>query len=471
MRFFLTTLGCKVNQYDGAAIASLLERIAGRQVDDPSDADLIVVVTCCVTNTAMAKSRQAIRRTVRAAADPAVIVTGCYSDYDADRISQLLGEMDIAADRVCITGYHNNLEDSLAKFLQRLGSEDAPASLDRPERIPTTIRQRRLEALQNEIDITYENISSFGGHQRAFVKVQDGCDAFCTYCIVPFTRPRVRSRPIKEVADECRRLIDAGHKEIVLCGVFLGAYNLPTAVRTRAANRPPDLAELLKTISRLDGLWRVRLSSLEPADLTDDLLAVCCDSPTVAPHFHLPLQSGSDAVLKRMNRQYAAGDFARTTHRLQAALDRPAITTDIIVGFPGETDSDFEQTLAAARQAGFAKIHAFPFSPIEGTAADQWRDECPPDAAVKDRLARLADLEAELANRYRRQFIGQTMEGLIESPRDPAAKRQAMTDRYLTVFFNGPDTTDPTGLTGQIAAFTIDGRCDGGLTGRLAGLV
>ena len=473
MRFFLTTLGCKVNQYDGVAVAASLARAGGRQVDRAADADLVVVVTCCVTITAMAKSRQAIRRAVRAAADAAVLVTGCYSDYDADRIATLLAEMGIPTNKMSIIGYHSDLQSNLSRFVSRLAGSDDRAPTDEADivaRTPGTIRQRRMEAVRAEIDVTNDTIDTFDGHQRAFVKVQDGCDAFCTYCIVPFTRPRVRFRPIDLVADECRNLIGAGHKEIVLCGVFLGAYGRDTAVRKRAVGQPSALPQLLGAIGKLDGLWRVRLSSLEPADLTDDLLAVCCDSPTVAPHFHLPLQSGSDAILKRMNRQYTSGDFARTTERLRDRLDRPAITTDIIVGFPGETDEDFEATLAAARQASFAKIHAFPFSPIEGTAAFEWRSECLSDAVIKDRLARLADLEVELAGEYRQPFIGQEMEGLIESPRKSTAKRQAMTDRYLTVFFDGPKDLDAGGLTGQVATFTIDGLCDEGLTGTFAGL-
>ena len=473
MRFFLTTLGCKVNQYDGVAVAGLLTRAGCRRVDRAADAELVVVVTCCVTTTAMAKSRQAIRRLVRAAANPAVLVTGCYSDYDADRIAQLLAEMGIPADKMSIIGYHNDLQENISRFIGRLaGSGDQiPADeADTTPRTPATIRQRRLEAVREEINVTDYKINIFDGHQRAFVKVQDGCDAFCTYCIVPFTRPRVRSKPVDQVADECRNLIGAGHKEIVLCGVFLGAYGRGTAVRKRAADQPSALPQLLDAVGKLDGLWRVRLSSLEPADLTDALLAVCCDSPTVAPHFHLPLQSGSDAILERMKRQYASVDFARTTERLRDALDRPAITTDIIVGFPGETDEDFEATLTAARQAGFAKIHAFPFSPIEGTAAFEWRSECPPDAVVKERLARLAELEAEMADDYRRQFVGQTMEGLIESPRDSTPKRQAMTDRYLTVFFDAPERIDSAELAGRVATFTVDGLCADGVTGTFASL-
>ncbi|HDZ21446.1 hypothetical protein LCGC14_0125010 [marine sediment metagenome] len=479
MRFTLTTLGCKVNQYDGCAIATALRGAGLRSVEESACADVVVINTCCVTATAMAKSRQAIRRSVRAADDPAVLIVGCYGDYDADRLAAMLAEMGIPAEKTAIIGHHNDLAKSLDDFLRRISPVSGDGS--RPEagqdpsdggrpssiRSPATIRTRRQQAVKrNPPARELGPIDRFDGRQRAFVKVQDGCDAFCTYCIVPFTRPRVSWRPVDRVVAEARQLVAAGHREIVLCGVCLGAYGRDTTVRNRAEDQLSALPALVEAVASLDGLWRVRLSSLEPADLTDELVAVCAASPAVAPHFHLPLQSGSDAILTRMNRQYSADDFRRSVERLRAAFDRPAVTTDVIVGFPGESDADFDATLAMARAAQFAKIHAFPFSAIEGTAAHAWRDRRPPDATVKRRLASLADLERTLATDYRQQFVGQTLQGLIESPRPTTTARQAMTDRYLTIFFT-PDATPPAALTGQLATFQIDSLCDQGLTGHL----
>jgi len=194
------------------------------------------------------------------------------------------------------------------------------------------------------------------------------------------------------VMDECTNLMGAGHKEIVLAGVFLGAYGRETAIRRRWDGKAAPLIELIRSVAAIDGLWRVRLSSLEPGDLTDDLLALWSDLPNLAPHFHLPLQSGSGRILKSMNRQYTPEQFSQTVRRLREDLDQAAVTTDIIVGFPGESDDDFAQTLDMARESGFAKIHAFPFSAIEGTAAWLRRDEIPPKDVVKDRLARLGKL-------------------------------------------------------------------------------
>ena len=464
MKFFLTTLGCKVNQYDGAAVGAALVRTGWLKADQPDQAQLIIVNTCCVTATAMQKSRQAIRRLVRRADNPAVLVVGCYSDYDGYRITEILAELDVPAARSAVFGHHDDLPTELGQFLKRLADDDqtpqpGPAAIA----TPSTIRSRRLAALESPFPQGIGPIDHFEGHQRAFVKVQDGCDAFCTYCIVPLTRSRVSWRPIEQVASECGRLVESGHREIVLCGVFLGAYGRNTSLRSRAGG-PFLLPELLKRIADTKGLWRARISSLEPADLTDELLAVCVDHPAVAPHFHLPLQSGSDAILKRMNRQYTADQFRRTIDRLRTAIDRPAITTDIIVGFPGETDEDFAQTLDMARRSEFARIHAFPFSAIEGTAAFTWKADCPSADTVKARLAELAVIEADSAAAYRSQFVGQSLEALVESPRQASPNtRQAMTDRYLTVYFSPPTAADE--LTGSVANFRINAPHPDGLAG------
>jgi threonylcarbamoyladenosine tRNA methylthiotransferase MtaB len=285
-----------------------------------------------------------------------------------------------------------------------------------------------------------EGIDGLDGRQRAFVKVQDGCDAFCTYCVVPFTRSRVWSRRDADVLDECRRLVAAGHREIVLCGVFLGAFGRATARRRRwPVDVPAPLAGLVAAVADIPGLWRFRLSSLEPGDLSDELLEVCRSSPKFAPHFHLPLQSGSSRVLRGMNRQYDADDYAVAVDRARAAIDRVALTTDVIVGFPGESDDDFAATLAMARRAGFAKIHAFPFSAMGPAAAWQWRHEAPPPEVVRRRMSDLSEVEAATARQYRRLFVGDIMEALVERSRSAGrGQAVAMTDRYFRVSFDAP---------------------------------
>jgi threonylcarbamoyladenosine tRNA methylthiotransferase MtaB len=313
-------------------------------------------------------------------------------------------------------------------------------------------------------------IDRFAGHQRAFVKIQDGCDAFCSYCIVPYTRPRVHSRDESVILTECRDLVAAGHREIVLCGVFLGAYGRATTRRDRWGPGPSPLPGLLERVARIDGLWRVRLSSLEPGDLTDELLAVYRAAPTVAPHLHLPLQSGSDRILRAMNRQYTRRQFLRAVEAARDCLDAPAVTADVIVGFPGETEQDFRQTLAVAEAAGLSKIHAFAFSPIAPTAAWKRRAEAPEPAIVKDRLARLGELEDRLARAYRQQFVGRTVEVLVEAPsrsesRHRSASRHGLSDRYLTVRFPPPCGADLAAITGRILPVRIHRVTDEGLAG------
>jgi len=489
LRFSITTLGCKVNQYDSAALSATLLK-AGLRPYRPSGRaegpDLLVVNTCCVTATARSKSRRAIRRAVGRFPTAAVLVTGCYCDYDPGALADLLTAAGLGKERAFVVGHHGDWRTCAERAASSLRktAEKQTAGESRPTNAvvgfgqgpapgpgghgrgraatPKTIKARRAEAIKRKVPGAsgLESISCFDGHQRAFVKVQDGCDAFCSYCVVPYTRCVLRSRRIGQVLDECRRLVASGHKEIVLCGVFLGAYGRATAIRRRWDGQPSKLPELIAAIAEIDGLWRVRLSSLEPGDLTENLLELCKRLDRFAPHFHLPLQSGSDRILRRMNRQYTAEQFAQAVDRLRETLDRPAVTTDIIVGFPGETEDDFAQTLAMARRAGFAKIHAFPFSPIEGTAAWRFRHEAPPPAVVKRRLAELANLERQLAADYRRRFIGESIQGLVESRRrdGPAV---AMTDRYLTAAFNPADgTTRP----GQVVDLRVTAVTPQGLS-------
>ncbi|MFW6066511.1 MAG: radical SAM protein, partial [Planctomycetota bacterium] len=293
--------------------------------------------------------------------------------------------------------------------------------------------------------------------------------AFCSHCIVPYCRRTVTYRPVDDVVDECRRLRDAGHPEVVLCGVFLGAYGRETAVRRRWTDTTSPLTELLAHVADIDGLWRVRLSSLEPGDLTEDLLSVIREKPKVAPHLHLPLQSGSDAVLKRMNRQYRTGQYRDAVARLREALDRPALTTDIIVGFPGESRVDFDRTLEMVRDAGFAKVHAFPFSPIEGTAAWRYRHYAPSGEETRVRMDELRSVASQTAGAYRKQFVGDTLEGVVESSDNlPEGQRQAMTDRYLTVRFAPSDGED---TSGRVMLMAIDAAESETLLGRVVSMV
>ncbi len=262
---------------------------------------------------------------------------------------------------------------------------------------------------------------------RAEVRIQDGCDAHCTFCIIPRTRPVLRSKSISTVLDEVEALVALGHREVVLAGIFLGAYGHETALRRRQAHPTAEpLAELVDAVATVPGLARLRLSSLEPGDVTDALLeTMAARADTVVPHLHLPLQSGSDAILRRMNRQYSVADFLDMIDRVEDALSRdglpPAITTDVICGFPGETDADFEQTVAVAKRVGFLHMHVFPYSARAGTAAARWREAAVSGDIASDRVRRLIDLEQNngLADAFRRRLLGRAVRLLIEQP-DPS---------------------------------------------------
>ena len=283
------------------------------------------------------------------------------------------------------------------------------------------------------------------GRQRALLKVQDGCDAHCTYCIIPTLRPRLWSKPLEDVVNEAQALVDAGHVELVLTGIFLGAYGQPTALRRRQpAGGSRAISELIETLcTRVKGLRRVRLSSLEPGDLTDNLIATLREHEQVVPHFHLPLQSGSDAILRLMNRQYTRADFLRMIDRVRSVFDRPALTTDVVVAFPGEDDAEFEETAELVRSAGFIHVHAFPYSPRPGTAAARWADQFVHGPAIAERLERLRAQSEAQSFVYRSSFVGQAVEVIVEQGSEPAQSGGAVRlhhgrcERYFAVHFEG----------------------------------
>lgn len=289
-------------------------------------------------------------------------------------------------------------------------------------------------------------------HQRALLKVQDGCDAHCTYCIIPQLRPSLWSKPIDDVVVEARRLVDAGHVEIVLTGIFLGAYGQLTALRRRQPRetRRPLGALVEALCTRVPGLGRLRLSSLEPGDLTRDLLDVMRAHAQCIPHFHLPLQSGSDELLRRMNRQYARDDYLRMIDDVRGRFDRPAITTDVIVGFPGESDAEFARTLEVVDRVKFVHIHAFSFSPRPGTAAARWTRDFIRGPVVNERIDVLKERARRWGFEFRKQFEGEPVELLVERGRDETT-RHGRCERYFDVYFESDSVK-----TGQLVGVRVD---------------
>jgi len=399
----LITLGCKVNQYETESIRESLLARGLREAPKGTKADLYVINTCAVTSVSAEKSRRAIRRAVRANPAATVIATGCYAEAEPDAVRRIEG-----VDYVVPQSRKHELFSLLDAVVGAAAGGETPGRL---------------------IDA---QICRFAGHTRAFLKVQDGCDARCAYCIVPKLRGRSTSRPLESIRAEAERLVEAGHLEIVLTGIHLGAYGTDLAGRT-------SLEDAVRIVLATPGIRRVRLSSIEATEVSDELIRLAANDPKFCPHFHLPLQSGSSDVLRRMGRPYSARDYLRVTERIRAALDRPSFGGDVMVGFPGETEADFEETLRVCRHAGFARTHVFPFSPREGTAAARMTNQCAPEL-IKERKRRLLQLADELALEYKRQFCGETLEVLVESMRDArSGMLQGYTSRYVRVLFDGPD--------------------------------
>ena len=433
--FSINTLGCKVNQYESQQIRELLEKLGLQQAESSEQSDLVVINTCCVTHRASAKSRQHIRRARKLNPDAAVVVSGCLPIVQ-------IGELNVPANNIHLIRNRTDLSATLAHATGRIAapavSQSArscsvntiKAKIDHKSkkeiadcRLPIADSPVRIENRKSKIEneSALPALTSFQGQTRAFLKVQDGCDGYCTYCIVPKARSIVHSKPLARALAEAQTLVEAGHREIVVTGIFLGAYGQDTVRRQnwpaqsrRAGN---NLADLLDKMANLPGMGRIRLSSLEPADVTPRLLDTLCKHPNIMPHLHLPLQSGSDNILRKMCRQYRVAQFKETIDLLKARLDRPAITTDIIIGFPGEGEADFDQTVNLANDVGFAKMHIFSFSPRKGTAAAKMQGAVD-NKVIRERSETLHALGIKLALKYRQQFIGETAQVLIENTGD-----------------------------------------------------
>jgi threonylcarbamoyladenosine tRNA methylthiotransferase MtaB len=423
--FTINSLGCKVNQYECQQIRELLENFGLRKVELSKKPDLVVINSCCVTHTASAKSRQCIRKSRKQSPDSVIVVSGCLPTVQ-------IGELSATADDVHLIRNRGDLTDTLCCIIN---GKAATLTSQRTQSCPdTTIKAK------NSYKIKYKNnlnnnlslptLTSFEGQTRAFLKIQDGCDGYCTYCIVPKTRPFVHSKPLEDVLHEAQTLVLSGHREIVVTGIFLGAYGRQSVRRKNWPNQQNEhLADLLDKMANITSLERIRLSSLEPADLTPRLLDTFCKHPNIMPHLHLSLQSGSNTILRKMCRQYRIEEFREKVEMAKSRLDRPAITTDIIVGFPGETDADFEQTVKMAKIIGFAKMHVFSFSPRKGTAAADMQNKVA-NKVIKERSRILRELDIELGLQFRRQFIGETAQVLIENNNGRLSGRS---ERYFTV--------------------------------------
>lgn len=392
----LVTLGCKVNQYETQLVKETLERNGYREAEEDEPADICVVNTCTVTNNGDSRSRQVIRQLAKQNPQTRTLVMGCYATRDPEAVRKLPGVFEVVTDK-------RELPDLLARH----GLYDMPAG-----------------------------ISRFPGRKRAYVKVQDGCILRCSYCIIPQVRPHLQSRPADEIEAEVRRLLAHGHREIVLTGVHVGHYGVDTS-RGRSGMKPFRLSHLIARLDEIPGEWRMRLSSIEAAEVTPDLIEVAAHSRHLCPHFHPALQSGSDSVLRRMRRRYTTEKFASTMETMRTRLAEPTFSTDVIVGFPGETEDEFAETLAFCERMDFIKVHVFPFSPRRGTPAATLPDQVPGEEIAR-RVHALESLERRIAQRHYARGIGSRVEVIAEGM-DPARSGfvQGTDRRYVPVIMPG----------------------------------
>ena len=455
--FSIDTLGCKVNQYESQQIRELLEGLGLQQVETCNRPDLAVINTCCVTHTASAKSRQYIRKALRLSPNSTLVVCGCLPTVKTGELRNLDENVLLVKDRSNLAATLHQIVAGNTAAPKPEGSRCHPDSMIKPENVSKVKCKNELA-----YPAMLGPLSSYKGQTRAFLKVQDGCDGYCTYCIIPTVRPVVRSKPITTVLQEAQALIKDAHKEIVVTGIFLGAYGQSTVRRKNWPNGRNDrLADLLDKLAEIPDLARIRLSSLEPADVTDRLLDAFRRHRNIMSHLHLSLQSGSNAILKKMCRPYTADDFLEKVELIRSRLDRPAITTDIIVGFPTETDADFEQTVKMAKDVGFAKMHVFAFSPRRGTAAAAMQGKVD-TKVIKQRSKVLRELDAGLQRKFRQQFIGETMTVLIENgPGQPHGRAE----RYFMVYLKNPAQA---AKTNDLVTVMLLENSESGVIGELA---
>lgn len=421
-RAAFTTLGCKVNQYETQKILESFEARGFEIVPFDAEADVYVVNSCSVTSIAESKSRYTIRRANRLNPAAKVVVTGCASQMARNR-----GEAMEGADLLVPNPDKLHTLEHLAQHF--------------PDLLPPKPSQAQP--------------SPRNGRTRATLKVQDGCSVMCSYCSIPYTRPGMTSRPAHEVLEEARRLEAQGYREIVLTGVLIGAYG------PASGSGGPDFEDLVEMLASACGpSVRLRISSIEMRQVTPRLLDLVRQG-TVVPHLHIPLQSGDDDVLSDMNRPYRREDFAALIDRCHRAHRDMSVTTDIMVGFPTETEACFENTLDLARRCRFLKVHVFRFSPRFGTPADAWGDPVTPPAKL-DRAERLRALSDEMARWHLQRSVGRTARVLIESKATRDGLLEGLTDNYLTVAFSGPHS-----LMRTMADVRIDGWRDGRAYGEL----
>ncbi|WP_096434597.1 tRNA (N(6)-L-threonylcarbamoyladenosine(37)-C(2))-methylthiotransferase MtaB [Alteribacter populi] len=412
------TLGCKVNHYETEAIWQLFKKDGYEKVEFDQASDVYVINTCTVTNTGDKKSRQVIRRAIRKNPDAVICVTGCYAQTSPAEIMAIPG-VDIVVgtqDRHKMLGY-----------IEQYRKEREPIN-----GVGNIMKTRVYEEL---------DVPAFTDRTRASLKIQEGCNNFCTFCIIPWARGLMRSRKSEDVLQQANQLVEAGYKEIVLTGIHTGGYGEDM--------KDYSLADLLLELEKVDGLKRIRISSIEASQITDRVIEVIDRSEKIVRHLHVPLQSGSNTVLKRMRRKYTTQFFAERVERLHKALPGLAVTTDVIVGFPGETDEEFQETFDFIRDLKFSELHVFPYSKRTGTPAARMDDQVE-DKIKNDRVHRLIELSNQLAKEYASQFEDEVLEIIPEEKASEGNILIGYSDNYMKVKVEGDES-----LIGEIVKVKI----------------
>ena len=383
------SLGCKVNSYETEAMRGMFEQAGYTTVDFKDIADVYVVNTCTVTNIADRKSRQMLHQAKKRNPEAVIAAVGCYVQASEEELIK-----DTAVDLVV----GNNRKSDIVTMVERY------------------FLNNRKEELVTDIDAQQEyeefKVSSTLEKTRAFIKIQDGCNRFCSYCIIPYVRGRVRSREEQDILSEITSLAEKGYKEIVLTGIHISSYGTDRQV-DKANHKEQPLAELIIKVSRIPGIERIRVGSLEPRIITEDFVRSIAGVKQFCPHFHLSLQSGSDSVLLRMNRRYTAEEYYEKVLLLREYYSNPSFTTDVIVGFPGETEKEFEETYEFVKKIGFSHIHVFKFSKREGTKAAGMPDQLP-EELKHQRSNKLIALAEQMSMEYKSKFMGRIEKILVE---------------------------------------------------------
>ena len=426
MRFVIQTFGCKVNQYESIGISNAMTAAGFTETEDISSADVVIINSCTVTENSSKKACHAVRAAKAANPNGLVVLSGCFPQAFPDKARES------GADIIAGTAERNNLPGLITAFFEGRTSSPLP----------------QLPRSYEELDFCRTT-----GKTRAFIKIEDGCDRFCSYCIIPYARGHVRSRSLESIKEEAAACVRDGHKEIVLVGINLSCYGKDTG---------KSLADAVEAVASFPEILRVRLSSLEPELLDEEMCRRLASCKKLCPHFHLSLQSGCDETLKRMNRHYTSEEYFEIVSRLRRYFPDCAVTTDIMVGFAGETEEEFQQSLAFAERVGFSKIHVFTYSVREGTAAAKRTDHIP-ESVKADRYKRMSELDRRLNREFLEKQVGKTADIIVQKRTSPDFAA-GLTPNYTMLHIPGSNAQKQ-----DVIKVRITAACEGFCIGEEAG--